>query len=56
MTTLPDVVGMALLHISTNLFSSLLKALATQPDRSKADLPNLATILQMEMNELFPID
>ncbi|MDI4658136.1 ABC transporter ATP-binding protein [Xanthobacter autotrophicus] len=48
-------IGMALPHISTNLISGLMEALAAPPYAGKADLPDLAATLQMEVDELFPI-
>ncbi|QRG08493.1 nitrate/sulfonate/bicarbonate ABC transporter ATP-binding protein [Xanthobacter dioxanivorans] len=48
-------IGMALPHISTNLLSGLMEALAAAPYGGKADLPDLAATLQMEVDELFPI-
>jgi len=53
---LPGIgIGMALPHISTNLISGLMEALAAPPYAGKADLPDLAATLQMEVDELFPI-
>lgn len=48
-------IGMALPDISTNLISGLMEALAAPPYEGKADLPDLAATLQMEVDELFPI-
>ena len=48
-------VGMALPRLSTNLLSGLMEALAAEPYEGKADLPDIAGTLQMEVDELFPI-
>ncbi|PWK75447.1 nitrate/sulfonate/bicarbonate ABC transporter ATP-binding protein [Aminobacter sp. AP02] len=48
-------IGMALPRISTNLLSGLMEALAAPAYGGKADLPDLAATLQMEVDELFPI-
>ncbi|WP_378943215.1 AAA-associated domain-containing protein [Mesorhizobium sp. ANAO-SY3R2] len=48
-------INMVLPHISTNLMSGLMEELATPAYGGKADLPELAATLQMEVDELFPI-
>jgi NitT/TauT family transport system ATP-binding protein len=48
-------IGMELPHVSTNLMSGLMEALAAAPYNGRADLPDLAATLQMEADELFPI-
>jgi NitT/TauT family transport system ATP-binding protein len=48
-------IGMELPHVSTNLMSGLMEALAAAPYKGRADLPDLAATLQMEADELFPI-
>ncbi|WP_051247698.1 AAA-associated domain-containing protein [Inquilinus limosus] len=48
-------IGMELPHVSTNLMSGLMEALAAPPYNGRADLPDLAATLQMEADELFPI-
>ncbi|MEJ6783752.1 ABC transporter ATP-binding protein [Aminobacter sp. Piv2-1] len=48
-------IGMALPHLSTNLLAGLMEALAAPPYEGKADLPDLAATLQMEVDDLFPI-
>jgi NitT/TauT family transport system ATP-binding protein len=48
-------IGMELPHVSTNLMSGLMEALAAPPYAGRADLPDLAATLQMEADELFPI-
>ncbi len=47
--------GMALPKVSTNLLSGLMEAVAGAPFDGKADLPDLARILRMEVDDLFPI-
>lgn len=42
-------------HVSTNLISGLIELLSTSPFNGKADLPEIALMLQMEIDELFPI-
>jgi NitT/TauT family transport system ATP-binding protein len=48
-------IGMVLPHVSTNTFSGLIEAVAGEPFKGKADLPELASALQLEVDELFPI-
>ncbi len=48
-------VGMVLAHVSTNLLSGLMEAVAADPFAGRADLPELASRLQMEVDELFPL-
>lgn len=48
-------IGMKLPDISTNLLAGLMEALAAPPFKGKADLPELADELTMEVDELFPI-
>src|SRR5712675_575180 len=48
-------IGSVLPHISSNELSGLLEAVAAEPFRGKADLPKIATDLQMEIDELFPV-
>ncbi|HTI66994.1 MAG TPA: nitrate/sulfonate/bicarbonate ABC transporter ATP-binding protein [Caulobacteraceae bacterium] len=48
-------VGRKLPDISTNLLAGLMEALAAPPFKGKADLPELADELTMEVDELFPI-
>jgi NitT/TauT family transport system ATP-binding protein len=47
--------GMVLRRVSTNSLAGLLEALAAPPYVGKADLPDIAATLQMEIDELFPI-
>ncbi|TAN09823.1 MAG: nitrate/sulfonate/bicarbonate ABC transporter ATP-binding protein, partial [Rhizobiaceae bacterium] len=48
-------IGMVLPRVSTNLLSGLMETLAAAPFDGKADLPEVARILQMEVDDLFPI-
>jgi NitT/TauT family transport system ATP-binding protein len=41
--------------VSTNLLSGLLETVAGPPYGGKADLPDIATSLQMEIDDLFPV-
>ncbi|HEY0106480.1 MAG TPA: nitrate/sulfonate/bicarbonate ABC transporter ATP-binding protein [Rhizomicrobium sp.] len=42
-------------HVSPNLVSGLVEAVAAAPYNGKADLPDIASDLQMEIDELFPV-
>jgi NitT/TauT family transport system ATP-binding protein len=46
--------GMMLPRVSTNTIAGLMEALAAPPYNGKADLPDIAAELQMEIDELFP--
>ncbi len=48
-------IGMVLPHVSTNTFAGLIEAVAAAPFKGKADLPELGGVLQLEVDELFPI-
>jgi len=48
-------IGSVLPHISSNELAGLLEAVAAEPFSGKADLPKIATDLQMEIDELFPV-
>lgn len=48
-------IGSVLPHVSSNLLSGLLEAVAAAPFNGKADLPDIASDLQMEIDELFPV-
>jgi NitT/TauT family transport system ATP-binding protein len=48
-------IGMALRRVSTNRIAGLLETLAGAPYSGKADLPDLAATLQMEIDDLFPV-
>lgn len=47
--------GMALPRVSTNLLAGLVEAINAPPYNGKADLPQLASQLHYEADELFPI-
>jgi NitT/TauT family transport system ATP-binding protein len=47
-------ISMVLPRISPNVFAGLMEAVAGEPYNGRADLPALATSLQMEIDELFP--
>jgi NitT/TauT family transport system ATP-binding protein len=48
-------IGSVLPKVSTNLLSGLMEAVAAEPFKGKADLPEIASDLQMEIDELFPV-
>jgi NitT/TauT family transport system ATP-binding protein len=48
-------IGMKLSDVSTNLLAGLMETLMAEPFKGKADLPELANELTMEVDELFPI-
>jgi NitT/TauT family transport system ATP-binding protein len=48
-------IGMALNHISTNTLAGMMESLITSPYDGKAELPTLASELQLEADELLPI-
>jgi NitT/TauT family transport system ATP-binding protein len=48
-------IGMTLPHVSTNLLAGLMEALLQPPFDGKADLPEIADELTMEVDELFPL-
>jgi NitT/TauT family transport system ATP-binding protein len=48
-------IGMALPEVSINSLAGLLEALAAQPYDGKADLPDIAGELQLELDEFLPI-
>ena len=48
-------IGMVLPRVSTNTLAGLMEAVAGTPFNGKADLPQLASELQYEADELFPI-
>jgi NitT/TauT family transport system ATP-binding protein len=54
--TFPGVgIGMLLPQVSTNTMAGLMEALAAQPFRGRADLPELAAALHYEADDLFPV-
>jgi NitT/TauT family transport system ATP-binding protein len=48
-------IGMHLPPISSNLISGLIEEVAAAPYNGKADLPELTSDLQLEVDELFPV-
>jgi NitT/TauT family transport system ATP-binding protein len=54
--TFPGVgIGMLLPQVSTNTMAGLMEALAGDPFNGRADLPELASALLYEADELFPV-
>ncbi|MDO5653651.1 MAG: nitrate/sulfonate/bicarbonate ABC transporter ATP-binding protein [Brachymonas sp.] len=47
--------GSPLPHVSTNLIAGLIETLAAEPYKGKADMPEIARTLQLEVDELFPV-
>jgi NitT/TauT family transport system ATP-binding protein len=48
-------IGSALPRVSSNLLSGLMETVAAPPFNGTADLPKIASDLQMEIDELFPV-
>ncbi|MDX1975949.1 MAG: nitrate/sulfonate/bicarbonate ABC transporter ATP-binding protein [Rickettsiales bacterium] len=48
-------IGMELPRVSTNLLAGMMESLAAPPYNGKADLPQIASTLQLEADEIFPI-
>src|SRR6202050_1467037 len=48
-------IGSVLPHVSSNLLAGLREAVAAAPFNGKADLPEIASDLTMEIDELFPV-
>jgi NitT/TauT family transport system ATP-binding protein len=48
-------IGTVLPHVSSNLLAGLMETVATAPFYGTADLPKIASDLQMEIDELFPV-
>jgi NitT/TauT family transport system ATP-binding protein len=48
-------IGMTLPRVSSNLLSGLMETVAAEPAHGKADLPEIASRLQMEIDDLFPV-
>jgi len=48
-------IGSVLPRVSSNALAGLMEAVAAEPFNGKADLPDIASKLQMEIDELFPI-
>jgi NitT/TauT family transport system ATP-binding protein len=47
-------IAMVLPRVSPNVLSGLMETVAAEPYKGRADLPALATSLQMEIDDLFP--
>src|SRR6204780_610613 len=48
-------IGSVLPHVSSNVLAGLMEAVAAPPFNGKADLPEIASDLTMEIDELFPV-
>jgi NitT/TauT family transport system ATP-binding protein len=48
-------IGSVLPQVSSNLLAGLMEAVAAKPFNGTADLPKIASDLQMEIDELFPV-
>jgi len=48
-------IGSVLPHVGSNILSGLMEAVSAPPFNGKADLPEIASDLQMEIDELFPV-
>jgi NitT/TauT family transport system ATP-binding protein len=48
-------ISMVLPRVSPNVLSGLMETVAAEPYNGRADLPPLATSLQMEIDDLFPV-
>jgi len=48
-------IGSQLPQVSSNLLAGLMETVAAAPFKGKADLPEIASDLQMEIDELFPV-
>src|SRR3982075_3879137 len=48
-------ISMILPRVSPNVLSGLMETIAAEPYDGRADLPHLATSLQMEVDDLFPV-
>jgi NitT/TauT family transport system ATP-binding protein len=51
----PPQIGMVLHPLSTNIIAGLLETLAGEPYHGRADLPALASALQLELDDLLPL-
>jgi NitT/TauT family transport system ATP-binding protein len=51
----PTGLGTMLTRVSSNLIAGLIEAVAAPPYNGKADLPDIASDLQLEVDELFPV-
>jgi len=48
-------IGLALTHISTNTLNGMIESVFAPPNNGRAELPDLASELQLEADELLPI-
>jgi NitT/TauT family transport system ATP-binding protein len=48
-------IGTIFTHVSPSLVAGLIEAVAASPYNGKADLPDIASDLQLEVDELFPV-
>jgi NitT/TauT family transport system ATP-binding protein len=48
-------IGAILTHVSSSLIAGLIEALAAEPYNGRADLPDIASDVQLEIDELFPV-
>ena len=48
-------IGSVMPHVSSNLLSGLMEAVAAPPFNGNADLPKIASDLQLEIDDLFPV-
>ena len=51
----PPGIGQLFTHVSPSLIAGLIEAVAASPYNGKADLPDIASDLQLEVDELFPV-
>ena len=51
----PMGMGTILIHVSPNIIAGLIEAVAAKPYDGRADLPDIASDLQLEVDELFPV-
>ena len=51
----PTGIDIFLPHVSTNIISGLIETVAAEPFKGHADLPEIASELSLEIDELFPV-
>jgi NitT/TauT family transport system ATP-binding protein len=51
----PPGIGTIFTHVSPNLVAGLIEAVAAAPYNGTADLPDIASDIQLEVDELFPV-
>src|SRR5690348_8380846 len=54
-SVVPPGIGTIFTHVSPNLIAGLIEAVAAQPYNGTADLPDIASDIQLEVDELFPV-